>query len=318
MKTRPETEAEIVRLHHAEGWPVGTIAQQLGVHNSVVMRVLGQAGVVPAVTMPRPSKVDPYLPFIRETLEKYPRLRASRLLQMVQARGYTGKCSRFREIVATMRPRPRAEAYLRLATLPGEQGQVDWAHFGKLRVGRAERPLMAFVMVLSWSRMMYLRFFLDARMPSFLRGHQLAFETLGGVPREILYDNLKSAVLERVGDAIRFNETLLQLAGHYRFAPKPCAPARGNEKGRVERRIRYIRDNFFAARTYESLDDLNAQAEDWCTQVAAARPCPEDVSVRRTASGPARGASATSRSDARRGRYGGRRWRRGAAEPLAA
>src|SRR5690606_5252743 len=145
---------------------------------------------------------------------------------------------------------------------------VDWAHFGKLRVGRAERPLMAFVMVLSWSRMMYLRFFLDARMPSFLRGHQLAFETLGGVPREILYDNLKSAVLERVGDAIRFNETLLQLAGHYRFAPKPCAPARGNEKGRVERRIRYIRDNFFAARTYESLDDLNAQAEDWCTQIA--------------------------------------------------
>jgi transposase len=276
VKTRPETEAEIVRLHHAEGWPVGTIAQQLGVHNSVVMRVLGQAGVVPAVTMPRPSKVDPYLPFIRETLEKYPRLRASRLLQMVQARGYTGKCSRFREIVATMRPRPRAEAYLRLATLPGEQGQVDWAHFGKLRVGRAERPLMAFVMVLSWSRMMYLRFFLDARMPSFLRGHQLAFETLGGVPREILYDNLKSAVLERVGDAIRFNETLLQLAGHYRFAPKPCAPARGNEKGRVERRIRYIRDNFFAARTYESLDDLNAQAEDWCTQIAAARPCPED------------------------------------------
>lgn len=276
MKTPPETEGEILRLHHAEGWPPWTIAENVGVHASVVTRVLGQAGVVPAVTMPRPSKVDPYLPFMRETLDKYPKLRASRLLQMVKARGYTGKCSRFREIVATIRPRPKAEAYLRLSTLPGEQGQVDWGHFGKLRVGKAERNLMAFVMVLSWSRMVYLRFFLDARMPNFLRGHELAFETFGGVPRVLLYDNLKSAVLERVGDAIRFNEQFLRMAAHYRFAPRPCAPGRGNEKGRVERQIRFIRDSFFAARTYKDLNDLNAQAAEWCEQVAAARPCPGD------------------------------------------
>lgn len=274
MKTRPETEAEIVRLHHAEGWPIGTIGRELGVHTSVVTRVLGQAGVVQAVTMPRPSKVDPYLPFMRETLEKYPKLRASRLLQMVQARGYTGQCSRFREIVAAIRPRPKAEAYLRLSTLPGEQGQVDWAHFGKIRIGKAERQLMAFVMVLSWSRMMVVHFFLDARMPNFLHGHELAFETFGGVPRELLYDNLKSAVLERVGDAIRFNAKFLQMASHYRFAPRICAPARGNEKGRVERKIRFIRDSFFAARTYRDLDDLNAQAAEWCASIAAARPCP--------------------------------------------
>ena len=165
---------------------------------------------------------------------------------------------------------------LRLSTLPGEQGQVDWGHFGKLRVGKAERNLMAFVMVLSWSRMVYLRFFLDARMPNFLRGHELAFETFGGVPRVLLYDNLKSAVLERVGDAIRFNEQFLRMAAHYRFAPRPCAPGRGNEKGRVERQIRFIRDSFFAARTYKDLDDLNAQAAQWCEQVAATRPCPGD------------------------------------------
>ena len=278
MRTRPETEAEILRLHHAEGWPIGTIAAQMRVHTSVVTRVLGQAGVVPAVTMPRPSKVEPYLPFMRETLEKYPKLRASRLLQMVRGRGYEGQVSRFREIVAAIRPRPRGEAFLRLSTLPGEQGQVDWAHFGKLQIGRAERPVMAFVMVLSWSRAVFLHFFLDARMPSFLRGHVLGFEALGGVPRELLYDNLKSAVLERVGDAIRFNEKLLALAGHYRFAPKPCAPARGNEKGRVERTIRYIRDNFFAARTWADLDDLNAQAAQWCEEIAATRPCPGDRS----------------------------------------
>ncbi len=278
MKTRPEVESEIVRLHHAEGWPVGTIGKQMSVHASVVMRVLGQADVAPAVTMPRPSMVDPYLPFIHETLEKYPKLRASRLLQMVQARGYTGQCSRFREIIAAIRPRPKAEAFLRLSTLPGEQGQVDWGHFGKIRIGKAERSLMAFVMVLSWSRMVYLHFFLDARMPSFLRGHALAFEAFGGVPRELLYDNLKSAVLERVGEAIHFNEDLLRMAGHHRFAPKPCAPYRGNEKGRVERKIRYIRDNFFAAREWRDLDDLNAQAAAWCEDIAAARPCPGDRS----------------------------------------
>jgi transposase len=152
--------------------------------------------------------------------------------------------------VACHRPRPAAEAYLRLRTLPGEQAQVDWGHFGHLQIGRARRPLMAFVMVLSHSRMVFLRFFLDARMDSFLRGHALAFAAFGGVPRVLLYDNLKSAVLERVdhprGSAIRFNPTLLALAGHYRFEPRPVAPARGNEKGRVERAIRYIRDSFFA------------------------------------------------------------------------
>ena len=278
MKTRPEVESEILRLHHAEGWPIGTIGRQMSVHVSVVMRVLGQADVVPAVTMPRPSMVDPYLPFIRETLETYPKLRASRLLQMVQERGYTGQCSRFREIVAAIRPRPKAEAFLRLSTLPGEQGQVDWGHFGKVRIGKAERSLMAFVMVLSWSRMTYLHFFLDARMPSFLRGHELAFAAFGGVPRELLYDNLKSAVLERIGQAIHFNEKLLRMAGHHRFAPRPCAPYRGNEKGRVERRIRYIRDNFFAARKWRDLDDLNVQAAAWCDNIAAARPCPGDRS----------------------------------------
>ena len=278
MKTNPETEAEIVRLHHAEGWPIGTIGRQMRVHASVVIRVLGQAGVAPAVTMPRASKIDPFLPFIRETLERFPKLLSSRLLQMVQARGYTGQCSRFREVVAAIRPRPKVEAFLRLRVLPGEQGQVDWGHFGKVRIGKAERNLMAFVMVLSWSRMTYLHFFLDAQMSSFLSGHALAFAAFGGVPRELLYDNLKSAVLERIGDAIRFNERFLRMAGHHRFAPKACAPRRGNEKGRVERKIRYIRDNFFAAREWRDMDDLNAQAAAWCETIAASRPCPGDRS----------------------------------------
>src|SRR5262249_5154475 len=154
--------------------------------------------------------------------------------------------------------------YLRLSSLPGEQAQVDWGHFGHLVIGRARRPLMAFVMVLSYSRQIFLRFFLDARMENFLHGHVSAFTTWGGVPRVLLYDNLRSVVLERHGEAIRFHPTLLMFAGHYRYEPRPVAIARGNETGRVERAIRYVRNAFFAARRFADVDDLNAQAEAWC------------------------------------------------------
>src|SRR5260221_10640401 len=135
---------------------------------------------------------------------------------------------------------------------------------------------MAFVMVLSYSRQIFLRFLLDARMESFLRGHVGAFTAWNGCPRVLLYDNLKSAVLERQGDAIRFHPTLIAFAAHYRFEPRPVAVARGNEKGRVERAVRYVRDNFFAAREWKNIDDLNNQATNWCEGQAADRPCPED------------------------------------------
>jgi transposase len=269
-------EAEIVRLHQVEGWRKGTIARQLHLHHDTVRRVLWQSGIPAAREHLKRSALDDYLPFIEETFAKYPTLRASRLYQMVRERGYGGSSDHFRHLVARHRPRPAAEAYLRLRTLPGEQGQIDWAHFGKLTVGRAQRPLMAFVMVLSYSRHLFVRFYLNATSGSFLDAHVQAFAYFGAVPRVCLYDNLRSAVLERAGDAIRFNPTLLELAAWYRFQPRPVAVARGNEKGRVERAIRFVRERFFAARGYTGLDDLNAQALRWCTEEAASRPCPED------------------------------------------
>jgi transposase len=277
MVTPPDIEAQILRFYHAEKWTMGTIARQLHIHHSVVRRVLAQAGLPRAGPPPRPSKIDAYLPFIRQTLETFPTLTASRLYVMAYGRGYRGSPDHFRHLIACHRPRPKAEAYLRLRCLPGEQAQIDWGHFGHLQIGRARRPLMAFVMVLSYSRQIFLRFFLDARMENFLRGHVAAFEAWQGVPRVLLYDNLKSAVLERRGDAIRFHPTLLGFAGHYRYDPRPVAVGRGNEKGRVERAIRYVRDAFFAARTYADLDDLNAQAEAWCKGPAVDRRCPEDL-----------------------------------------
>ncbi|MEI6722503.1 MAG: IS21 family transposase [Betaproteobacteria bacterium] len=271
-----QIETEILRLHQTEHWPIGTIAAQLKIHHSTVRRVLAQASVPVAQTTPHSSIVDPYRAFMVETLTKYPRLRASRLHTMVRERGYPGGADHFRALVAQLRPRPAAEAFLRLRTLAGEQGQADWAHFSKITVGRAVRPLMAFVMVLSYSRQIFLRFYLGAAMSYFIRGHVEAFAAFNAVPRVLLYDNLKSAVLERSGDAIRFHPTLLELAAHYRFEPRPVAVYRGNEKGRVERAIRYVRDAFFAARTYRDLDDLNAQADAWCKGPSAERLCPED------------------------------------------
>jgi transposase len=269
-----ELEARIRRLFEVEGWPVGTIARELRVHHSVVRRVLGTSG--DRVSAVRPSRLDPYLPYVREVLEKYPRLRASRLWRMVQARGYAGGEDHFRHLVARLRPRPPAEAYARLAVLPGEQAQADWAHFGTLAVGRAVRKLVAFVICLSWSRALFLRFYLDQRTPNFLRGHVAAFARWTGCPRVVLYDNLKSAVLERHADALRLNPEIVALAAHYRFEPRPVAVARGNEKGRVERAIQYVRHAFFAAREYTDLADLNAQADAWCTGEALDRPWPQD------------------------------------------
>ena len=144
--------------------------------------VLAHAGLGVQKQVIRTRLVDPFVPFLKETLEKYPRLRSSRLWSMARARGYIGSKSGFRAIISRLRPRPHAEAFLRRAVLPGQEAQVDWAHFGKITVGRATRDLWAFVMVLSYSRRRFVRFSLRAAMPSFLRGHVEAFRFFGAVP----------------------------------------------------------------------------------------------------------------------------------------
>ena len=265
--------ARIRRLFYAEHWKVGTIAAELGVHHDTVSNAIESDRFVSAGSLVRPTLLDPYKGLVGEILKEHPRLLATRIFGMVRDRGYTGSVVQLRRYVKTVRP-ARAEAFLRLQTLPGEQAQVDWGHFGKIRIGSALRTLWCFVFVLSWSRAMFAQFMLDATLEAFMYGHALAFQALGGVPREILYDNLKSVVLERVGDHIRFHPRILDLAGYYCFAPKPCAPYRGNEKGKVERLIRYLRDAFFAARRFSSVEDLNAQLARWIAEVAHVRRAP--------------------------------------------
>lgn len=276
MGITSEAETKILRYYYVEKWRVGTIARELHVHHTTVKRVLAQSGVPKEALVKPGTMIDPFMGFIMEQLKAYPNLRASRLYHMVRERGYPGGMDHFRHLMAMHRPRRIPEAYLRLRTLPGEEAQVDWAHFSYMHIGKAKRPIMAFVMVLSYSRNVFLHFYLHQRLANFLHGHELAFAAFEGVPRVLLYDNLRSAVLERQADAIRFNPELLKFAAHYRFEPRPVAVRRGNEKGRVERAIRYVRDSFFPARQWTDIADLNRQAAQWCAGVAADRPCPED------------------------------------------
>jgi len=268
--------AEIRRLFYAEHWKIGTVAAALGVHPDTVRRAIEVERFRAGSAHPRATKLDPFLPFVRETLERYPRLRSTRLHEMLRGRGYTGSGVQLRRLVRRLRPSRPTEAYLRLRVMAAEQAQADWGCFGSLGTGPKKRPLSCFVMVLSWSRAIHALFTLDQTLESFLRGHVEAFQAFGGVPRLILYDNLKTAVLERRGDAIRFHPRLLELCGHYHFAPRPCAPYRGNEKGRVERQIGFLRTSFFAARSFHDVDDLNAQFRRWRDEVAHTRRCPGD------------------------------------------
>lgn len=271
-----QERANIRRLFFAEHWKVGTIAAQLGIHHDAVERALEPKRLVNRRLASDAGALQPYKALIADTLTQYPRLRATRLLEMIEGRGYSGSLSTLRRYVRKVRPVSRHEAFFRLSVLPAEQAQVDWGSFGKIRVGKGERLLSCFVMVLAWSRATFARFTLDQTLESFVRCHVEGFDALGGVPRCVLYDNLKSVVLERQGDLIRFNPKILELAGHYHFAPKPVAIARGNEKPRVERRIRDIRESFFAARSYGSLEDLNRQLDAWVQHVVHARRVPGD------------------------------------------
>ena len=267
-----EQVARIRHLFHAEHWKIGTLAAELGLHPDTVRAALNTDRFRSHPRL-RDRLTDPYLNFLRETLQQYPRLRTTRLLQMIQPRGYTGSVSQLRRVVADLRP-PRREAFLRLRVFPGEQAQSDWAYFGEVRMGRARRRLSGFVLTLSYSRALWLEFFFDQSLENFLLGHVHAFHDWGGTPRSLQTDNLRSVVLERRGDAIHFHPRFLELSAHYHFATLPCRPARGNEKGRVERAIQYVRSSFFAARPFTTLEDFNRQALAWRDQIAHQRPWP--------------------------------------------
>ena len=261
-----EVVVRIRQLYFAEHWKIGTIAAQLGLHPDTVRGAIG-SDAFNRVRRERTSQLtEPYLDFIKQTLAQYPRLRATRIFQMIRGRGYEGSVSQLRRVIAGMRV-PVKEAFLQLRTFPGEQGQADWAHFGEVQIGSARRRLSCFVITLSWSRALWLGFFFDQGLENLLRAHVEAFTAFGGTPRVVLYDNMKQV---RLGPG-RWNEAFLDFANHHGFTPKTHRPYRPRTKGKVERAVDYVKGSFLLGRTFADLEDLNAQAPSWLAGTANVR-----------------------------------------------
>lgn len=264
-----ELRALMRRLVLVERLSVGRVASRFGVHHSTVRRALREE--LPTDLAAFPSALDPFKPYLVERLQELPDLSAVRLFEELQTKGYRHGIAILRRYVASVRSPRSHKAYLRVETDPGEQAQVDWGSFGHLRVGHHQRPLSAFAMVLSWSRALYVDFALDQRMETFLAMHRRALEAFGGVPKRILYDNLKSVVLHHVGATVQFNPRFLHFAGHYLFEPTAAPVRYPQAKGRVEGSIKYLRHSFFYGRSFATLADLRLQAARWLEATANAR-----------------------------------------------
>jgi transposase len=210
--------------------------------------------------------LDPFKEKIASLLKEYPTLSCVRIREEIKE--YQGGMTILKDYVRTIRPR-KQEAFLRIETEPGEEGQIDWGLFGDYF--RCGRMLSCFSFVLSYSRMMTLVWTLSQKMEDLLRSHQKSFHFFGGVMKKSLYDNMKTVVLARMGKEIRFHPRFMAFAGTYLFEPVACHPGKGNEKGKVERSIGYIRRNFFEGRTFKDLFDLQTQSDRWRDQVANVR-----------------------------------------------
>jgi transposase len=246
------------------------IVRQLRVSPKTVRRALRSLTPPVATPAPRGSIVDPFERRIEDILARTPTLTAARVLEELRREGFKGGYTVVKKRVRRLRPR-RREAFIPLRFEPGEAAQVDWASCGTIRVGAAERRLSCFLMVLCWSRLLYVEFTLAEGLAEFLRCHVHAFRFLGGVPRRIVYDNLRSVVLARVGADVRPNPRFLELAGHYLFKPDVCRPRRPNEKGRVENAVGYLRESFLEGRTFGSLAEVDIAARRWRDEVANVR-----------------------------------------------
>jgi len=273
MTISPALGADVRRMFYAEHWKVGTIAEHFGIHPETVQRALdrpctAEKGAVCA------SLLDPYRPFISETLERYPRLRATRIYDMIRERGYEGSLRSVRRHVSSMRPKHAKEVFLRVETLPGEQAQVDWAKVGDLKVPGGTRALWVFVMVLAHSRAMWGELVLDLDVQSLRRSLLRSAAFFEGCTRQWLFDNPKTVVIERDGQAVRYHPELISLASELHVQLSVCRVRKPVDKGKVERSIRFLKDRFFAARPIYSIEEGNKQLVEFIDEVAMSRPHP--------------------------------------------
>ena len=260
---------EIRRLA-GEGLSAAQIAAQLSLDPKTVRKWMACERFGPRKPALRSGKLDPYKPMIQRMLDKHP-YTAQQILRAIRQEGYPGGRGILQEYVARMRP-AKTKAYLKLAFAPGECAQVDWGHAGSVRVGNTRRKLSFFVMVLGYSRMMYVRFTLSQQMEYFLDCHVEAFRFFGGVPEKVMVDNLKSAVRSHPrGGAPDYHPRYLDLAAHYGFDPRACNVRAPHEKGIVERAVAYVRDSLLRGLDPQSFGPINPQTRLWLDQVANLR-----------------------------------------------
>ena len=261
---------------HRQGLSISQIARRLDIDRKTVRTHLAKGLEPPAYKkrMPAPGVLESFTPYLRERLTAYPGLTATRLWREIRERGFAGGYSTVRDGVRDLRP-PRSSGFeVRYETPPGEQAQVDFARF---EVEFADEPgvrriVWLFSMVMGCSRLIWARFVLHQDLQTVLRCHMAAFEALGGAPRTILYDRMKTAVIGEDADGlVVYNRALVDLARHYGFQPRACRPYRPKTKGKVERPFRYIREDFFLGGVFRDLDDLNAQLRRWLDNVANPR-----------------------------------------------
>lgn len=267
-----EAWAQIRRLSVVDHLSISEISRELRLDRKTVRRALlcetAPPSRSPAVA--KTAKLDAFKDHLRTRLTEFPKIKATRLFNEIQRMGYQGGITMLRDHLAVLRPSVK-EAFLRIETQPGEQAQVDWANCGSIRIGSALRKLSAFVMVLSYSRMLYVELTLSQCLEDFLGAHWRAFQFFGGIPRKLVYDNLKSVCLARLGADVRFNPRFLEFSGACLFEPVLCRPARGNEKGKVESGIHYFRGSFMDARNIDSWPQLRSDLDLWLREVANVR-----------------------------------------------
>lgn len=263
---------------HGQGLSITAIARRTGRDPKTVRKYI-ERGLEPPVYGPRqvgrPSKLAPYLAYLRERIAAFPDLTAVRLTREIRELGYTGAYTAVKRFVSAMRPANQPKPFeVRFETPPGCQAQVDFARFVTSFTDEPgiSRIIWLFSLVLGYSRHIFARFVMHQDLQTLLRCHMLAFTAIGGVPLEILYDRMKTAVIGEDADGhIVYNRSLIALGRHYGFVPRACRPYRAKTKGKVERPFSYIRQDFFLARTFRNLDDLNGQLDDWLATVANVR-----------------------------------------------
>jgi transposase len=264
----------LVKHYVEQGLTKAAIAERVGVSRRTIHYWLASGQLDrpigrPVRYPPRPTKLDPFKAIIRERLATYPELSAVRLFEEVKAAGYGGSLTQLKVYVQRVRPTPAVDPVVRFETPPGRQGQVDFAEF---RFPWGKR--FALLVVLGYSRLLWLRFYRQQTMPVLFEGLETAFRFFGGAPRELLFDQLKAVVIEDQragGGRVIENPEFLRFAAHWGFRIRACRPYRARTKGKVERPVSYVRKSLVYGREFLDDADLNAQAADWLKQVANVR-----------------------------------------------